>query len=156
MSSDPSHLQLLSEKLFNEKNYLIMCDPCLAEECVHRTVVNRSYYAAYNYFKDWASNDNKMNYDENKALKHYNRIATEKNKRSVGIHKVFILFLLDNARKHNNDYVIRYCANNLEYMRKDRVDADYHFDKNICNSIAKTNCLLSRKIIKHVNELKVV
>jgi len=144
MVSDPMHLQALSEKIFNEQNNLICDNPCSLGECIYRTVINRSYYAAYNFFKNWAINDNAIAYDEEKAKRKY---------RGRGVHKVFIIFLKNNAKKHNSSYVIQRCVSDLESMRKDRTTADYHFDKNITKSIAKTNCILSKKIIKHMKDL---
>ena len=53
MSIYPFHLQQVSKNIFDNRD-ILSCSDLPYLESVYRTVVNRSYYAAYSHMKIWA------------------------------------------------------------------------------------------------------
>ncbi|KZX12348.1 hypothetical protein [Methanobrevibacter filiformis] len=142
---DPSHLQMISEKILENEDIFSCENSCsFSKECIYRTIINRSYYAAFSHFKLWAID--KKKYAENNELAHYK--SKSKNSR-IGRHKVLTLFIIHNTHKRDEAY-IRILANDLNTLREIRNDADYKFDKNISKENAEFVSTISQKIIKNL------
>lgn len=148
MPMDPSHLQILSEQIVKYKDNLVCEESCsYVEECIFRSAINRSYYAAYSFLKQWAVK--KLKYNEYKAIKYY---TIEKKKR-VGRHEVLILYIIQNSKKVQNSHTAMQCANKLRHIKDYRTIADYKFNKKVKNDDVETVFKESKNIIKYVNLL---
>jgi len=142
---DPSHLQDISALLLKSED----CLDCILDcdhyyQCLYRSIINRSYYAAFSSFKIWAI-DNKE-YDENLAMAHYRRESISRGWNPPGRHKVLTLFILDNADPNYEDH-IRLLADDLDTIRENRNNADYVFDIELSKVDAETVFNTSQNII---------
>ncbi|OQD58680.1 hypothetical protein MBBAR_10c00210 [Methanobrevibacter arboriphilus JCM 13429 = DSM 1125] len=139
---DPSHLQNISNILFDNENYLeceISCE--MSNQCIYRSIINRSYYAAFSYFKIWAIQN--KGYDEDNALNHYRNISRG---RAPGRHKVLTLFIVENLDPNYEQNIID-LANKLDSIREQRTGADYYFDIELSKTDAEEVFNISQEII---------
>ena len=142
---DPSHLQNISTLLFHTKDSLDCERNChLNNQCIYRSIINRSYYAAFSVFKVWAIANRQ--YDETISLNYYRKISIKKNKNPPGRHKVLTLFIIDNVDPNYEKDLIK-LANKLDLIRQDRNNADYVFDVDLSKVVAETVYNVSQEII---------
>lgn len=133
-------LQNISENIFENKNILSCDNNCSSFNCVYRTVVNRSYYAAYSHAKNWA--EQKLGYEEEK---YFDKLRAENKK--VGRHQTLIIFIIRKGKEDKH----RILANKLHSIKNLRIDADYHFDKKIDKADAKFSIKAANSIISYLN-----
>jgi hypothetical protein len=139
MPSD-NYLQNISKNIFKNKDILICDNHCSTFDCVYRTVVNRSYYAAYSHAKNWA--EVKLKYNEDEYLE---KLREEKKK--VGRHQTLIIFIHRKAKEEKHKVL----ANKLKSIKTLRTDADYHFDKKINEEDADFSIQAANSIINYLN-----
>ena len=139
---DPSHLQYVSNLLLNsEDSFVCNLDCDYHNQCLYRSIINRSYYAAFSSFKLWAI-DNK-GYDEDVAMNHYRSLSRG---RAPGRHKVLTLFIINNLDPNYESDIIL-LANDLDAIRENRTSADYIFDVELSRADAEMVYNTSQKII---------
>jgi len=114
---------------------ILNSDQCIDEEATFRTIINRSYYAAFNVAKQF-------------ALKEFKTIS-----RSGGEHesliKTFRLFKNENPEYKN-------IATKLGRIKDQRVSADYHseFQNRAVGNAAEMSLSLSQNIITTIDQIE--
>ena len=120
------HLLYLSEYLYNSSfdsnNYDL--------QCIYRTIINRSYYAAYLYAREWVFQNGKYHNLENYVIG------------TTGVHKALIIAL--NKLKQ---YKI---ASKLNEFKSLRVTADYKIVNIITLDDANKSLELANEIINNL------
>lgn len=110
-------------------------DECIDQEATFRTIINRSYYAAYNVAKQY-------------AIKEFTTIS-----RKGGEHESLInMFRM--FRNENNEYPV--IASKLDKIKHHRISADYYpiFNNSAIDTAARMSLRLSQEIIisiKHID-----
>lgn len=150
----PFHYQKVAKLLLdNEK--LLDCEYksnyYTFNQCIYRSIVNRSYYAAFSYFKSWAIDEKK--YDEDNEWEHYKQVAIDGGTNPPGRHETLILFIMHNYDEDKDDDNLITMSNKLEKIRKQRNVADYVFDKQFKKNRAEYVYKISNEIIEYLEYL---
>ena len=137
----PFQLQKISKNIFDNRDSLIYDDSDCSLECIYRTVVNRSYYAAYLHAKIWA--EDHLDFDDNIYFKKY---RNETNNR-IGRHQTLINFIWLKAKEESH----RMLANRLKTIKSLRTIADYDFENRITEEDAKSSLRFANSVITYLN-----
>ncbi len=110
-------------------------DECIDQEATFRTIINRSYYAAYNVAKQYVINE-------------FTTIS-----RKGGEHESLIN-MFKAFREENNEYPV--IASKLDKIKSHRISADYHpiFNNSAIDTAARMSLKLSKEIIQSINEIE--
>lgn len=130
MSSTFDFVELveISQKIWDEKEVLLSSSN-FSNQCLYRTIINRSYYAAFNHAKNWLSfyGFETRVFDETK-----NKMVNRDNKSA---HVLVFKELRNIAKRQNNRLKSKFYSSSskLKTLYEKRIDADYKenvvFDK---------------------------
>ena len=137
----PFHLQQLSKNIYECKKNLTCNGDCSSIKCVYRTVVSRSYYAAYSHAKIWA--ENQLKFEENFYFEKYRHEINS----NIGRHETLIIFIKRKAKEESQKIL----ANKLKTIKTLRTKADYDFDIKINENDAEFSIKAVDSILSYLN-----
>jgi len=137
----PFQLQELSKNIYDDRYSLSCNESACSLECVYRTVVNRSYYAAYSHAKIWA--ENHLNFDENIYFKKYRKEINN----NIGRHQTLFTFIRRKAKEESH----RILANKLQIIKSLRTIADYDFENEITEKDARSSLRFANSVMTYLN-----